>query len=37
VSHLGINLDADGQSRLRDVLSRCLRVRLPILRAAGVF
>jgi SAM-dependent methyltransferase len=37
VSHLGVNLDEDGQSRLRDVLSRCLRVRLPILRAAGVF
>jgi hypothetical protein len=37
VGHLGGKLDAEGRNKLRDVVSRCLRVRLPILRAAGVF
>ncbi len=37
VRHLGANLDDEGQGKLREVLDRCLRVRLPILRAAGVF
>ena len=37
VSDVGANLDEVGQGKLRDVLNRCLRVRLPILRAAGVF
>jgi predicted methyltransferase family protein len=37
VHDLGLNLDEEGRNRLRDVLGRCLRVRLPILRAAGVF
>jgi hypothetical protein len=36
VSHLGANLDEERRDRLRDVLSRCLRVKLPILRASGV-
>jgi SAM-dependent methyltransferase len=35
--HLGANLDAEGLGKLRDLLGRCLRVRLPILHAAGVF
>jgi SAM-dependent methyltransferase len=36
VSHLGPNLDDEGRGKLRDVLGRCLQVRLPILHASGV-
>jgi hypothetical protein len=31
------NLDEEGQGKLREVFSRSLRMRLPILRASGVF
>jgi SAM-dependent methyltransferase len=37
VRHLGGNLDEEGRAKLREVFGRCLRVRLPSLRAAGVF
>ena len=35
--HLGGNLDDDGREKLRDVFVQCLRSKLPVLRAAGVF
>ncbi len=37
VSRLGANLDEEGQAKLRELLENCLHVRVPILRAQGVF
>src|SRR4029077_14305720 len=37
VRELGVNLDEDGRGKLREVFAKALRVRLPILRANGVF
>jgi SAM-dependent methyltransferase len=37
VAFLGSNLDGEGRDKLRDVFGRCLRDKLPGLRAAGVF
>jgi len=36
VGQLGGNLEEENRDKLRDVLLRCLRVRLPILEAQGV-
>jgi SAM-dependent methyltransferase len=36
VRHTGGNMDEEGQSRLREVLTRCLQVRVPVMRAQGV-
>jgi SAM-dependent methyltransferase len=37
VSTLGVNLDDASRGRLREALTRSLQMRLPILRAQGVF
>jgi hypothetical protein len=36
VRHIAPGADETGRGNLRDVLSRCLRVRVPVLRAQGV-
>jgi SAM-dependent methyltransferase len=36
VGDLGVNLDDEGRGKLRQVLDKALRVRMPILRAQGV-
>lgn len=36
VRHTGGSMDEAGQARLREVLTRCLQVRLPVMRAQGV-
>ena len=37
VRDIGVNLDDEGHGKLREVFAKALRVRLPILRAQGVF
>ena len=37
VRDIGVGLDDEGRGRLREVFAKALRVRLPILRAQGVF
>jgi len=37
VSDIGVNLDNEGRDKLRQVVDKALRVRMPILRAQGVF
>ncbi len=37
VRDLGVNLDAEGRGKLREVFAKALRVRLPILRTQGVY
>ncbi|HWY24153.1 MAG TPA: class I SAM-dependent methyltransferase [Nevskia sp.] len=37
IRHIGSNLDDEGRGNLRDVLTKSLHVRLPILHAQGVF
>jgi SAM-dependent methyltransferase len=37
VRDVGVNLDEEGRGNLREVFAKALRVRLPILRAQGVF
>ena len=36
VGDIGVNLDDEGRGKLREVFSKALRVRVPILRAQGV-
>jgi SAM-dependent methyltransferase len=37
VRDIGVGLDDEGRGRLREVFAKALRVRLPILRAQGVY
>ena len=37
IRHIGSNLDDEGRGNLREVLTKSLHVRLPILHAQGVF
>ena len=37
VRDIGVNLDDEGRGKLREVFDKALRVRMPILRAQGVF
>ena len=37
IRHIGGNLEGEARSQLRQVLERCLHVRVPILHAQGVF
>ena len=37
VRDIGVNLDDEGRDKLRQVVDKALRVRMPILRAQGVF
>ena len=34
--HIGGNMEDEGRAKLRDVLIRCLQVRVPVMRAQGV-
>jgi hypothetical protein len=36
VRDIGVNLDDEGRDKLRQVVDKALRVRMPILRAQGV-
>jgi hypothetical protein len=36
VRHVGGNADDEARGKLREVLTRCLRVRVPVMRAQGV-
>ena len=37
IRHIGGSLEGEARGQLRQVLTRCLQVRVPILHAQGVF